>query len=279
MTSFDVTRPETPWVIFGPRGATEFKEQAAALLAASGRVYEVHACDLADEAGVLDAFARVVGVPGYFGWNWDALVDCLDDLHEPVTGGVGIVVVVHGADVLLGADHLKVFTTMLCLAADRANTAVDPDAGLRDQPVVIEHFVFLLDDVRAEEFAAGIEDPDVVVRVEGDFLTVALNLDAWRPEAAGRPKVSCLQGTQCDSRDRPAPGPSACPYACHPPAPRGGWRRGMGLCFRVRVPVQTALASSPAWWGRRPVRVVGSGSVTRVVGYSDSPSRLPSVSR
>ncbi|MET9888100.1 hypothetical protein ABZZ20_34255 [Streptomyces sp. NPDC006430] len=55
--------------------------------------------------------------------------------------------------------------------------------------MVIEHFVFLLDDVRAEEFAAGIKDPDVVVRVEGDFLTVALDLDVWRPEAAGRPKV------------------------------------------------------------------------------------------
>ncbi|MGW4503972.1 barstar family protein [Streptomyces sp. NPDC004436] len=150
----------------------------------------MHARDLADEAGVLDAFARAVGVPGYFGWNWDALVDCLDDLHEPVTGGVGIVMVVHGADALLGADHLKVFMMVLCLAADRANTAEDPDGHLRDQPVVIEHFLFLLDDVRADEFAAGIEHPDVVVRVEGDFLTVALDLEVWRPETAGRSKAS-----------------------------------------------------------------------------------------
>ncbi|MFD9537378.1 barstar family protein [Streptomyces sp. NPDC060010] len=190
MTSFDVTKPETPWVIFGPREAVEFKEQTETLRAAGGRVYEVHARDLTDEARVLDAFARAVGVPGYFGWNWDALVDCLDDLHEPVTGGVGIVVVVHGADVLLGADHLKVFMMVLCLAADRANTAVDPDGCLRDQPVVIEHFVFLLDNVRAEEFAAGITDPDLVVSVEGDFLTVALDLDVWRPEAIGRPQAS-----------------------------------------------------------------------------------------
>ncbi|MFB6561902.1 barstar family protein [Streptomyces sp. NPDC056400] len=190
VTSFNVAKPETPWVIFGPREAVEFKEQVAALSAAGGRVYEVHGRALMDEAGVLDAFARAVGVPGYFGWNWDALVDCLDDLHDAVTGGVGIVVVVHGADALLGADHLKVFMTMLCLAADRANTDVDPDGDLRDEPVVIEHFIFLLDEVRAEEFTAGIEDPDVVVSVEGDFLTVALNLDAWRPKAAGRPKVS-----------------------------------------------------------------------------------------
>ncbi|MFD5889712.1 barstar family protein [Streptomyces sp. NPDC060334] len=190
MTSFDVTKPETPWVIFGPREAVEFKEQTETLRTEGGRVYEVHARDLTDEARVLDAFARAVGVPGYFGWNWDALVDCLDDLHAPVTGRVGIVVVVHGADVLLGADHLKVFMMVLCLAADRANTAVDPDGCLRDQPVVIEHFVFLLDDVRAEEFAAGIMDPDLVVSVEGDFLTVALDLDVWRPEAIGRPQAS-----------------------------------------------------------------------------------------
>ncbi|MEV6576417.1 barstar family protein [Streptomyces sp. NPDC051577] len=189
MASFDVTKSETPWVIFGPREAVEFKEQTDALRVAGGRVYEVHARDLTDETSVLDAFARAVGVPGYFGWNWDALVDCLDDLHEPVTGGVRIVVVVNGADVLLGADHLRVFMMVLCLAADRANTAVDPDGCLREQSVVFEHFVFLLDDVRAEEFAAGITNPDLVVSVEDDFLTVAVNLDVWRPETIGRPQI------------------------------------------------------------------------------------------
>ncbi|MGW7141899.1 barstar family protein [Streptomyces xanthophaeus] len=190
MTPFDVSKPETPWVIFGPREAVEFEEQAATLRAVGGRVYELQARDLTDQVSTCDAFARAIGFPGYFGRNWDALVDCLDDLHDHATGGVGIVVIVHGADELLGADHLKVFMSVLCLAADRANTEVDPDGNLRDESVVIEHFVFLLDEVRAEEFAAGIEDPDVVVRVEGDFLTVALDLDVWRPKAAGRPKVS-----------------------------------------------------------------------------------------
>ncbi|MFD7554479.1 MULTISPECIES: barstar family protein [unclassified Streptomyces] len=190
MTTFNLAKPETPWVVFGPREAVEFTEQTAALSAAGGRVYELDARDLTGEVGVCEAFARVVGVPGYFGWNWDALVDRLDDTHEAITGGVGLVMVVHGADVLLGAEHLKVFMTTLCLAADRANTEVDPDGNLRDEPVVIEHFVFLLDKVRAEEFAARIEDPDLVVRVKDDFLTVALDLDAWRPDPAGRPKAS-----------------------------------------------------------------------------------------
>ncbi|MFC9795645.1 barstar family protein [Streptomyces sp. NPDC127584] len=122
IAAFDVAKPEAPWVIFGPSEAVEFNEQTAALHAAGGRVYEVHARDLTDEAGVLDAFAQAVGVPSCFGWNWDALVDCLDDLHETATGGVGIVVVIQGADALLWADHLKVFMRVLCLAADRANT-------------------------------------------------------------------------------------------------------------------------------------------------------------
>ncbi|AWZ05939.1 MULTISPECIES: hypothetical protein [unclassified Streptomyces] len=91
---------------------------------------------------------------------------------------------------LLWADNLKVFRTVLCLALDRANTEVDPDGNPKDDPVLIEHFVFLLDEVRAEEFAAGIDHPDLVVRAEGECLTTTLDLDVWRPKAVGRPKIS-----------------------------------------------------------------------------------------
>ncbi|MFE9845038.1 hypothetical protein [Streptomyces goshikiensis] len=91
--------------------------------------------------------------------------------------------------------------TMLCIGADRANNEVDPDGNLRDEPVVIEHFLFLLDEVSAEDFAAGIEHPDLVVRVKGDFLTGALDLDVWRPEAPGarRPPDPGSSGTRFDS--------------------------------------------------------------------------------
>ncbi|MFJ9788138.1 barstar family protein [Streptomyces globosus] len=177
-----MSRPVTPWVVFGPSEAAEFREQTAALEAAGGRAYHLDARDLSDMVSTCDAFAAAIGFPGYFGRNWDALVDCLDDLHPQDTGGVGIVVVVRGADVLLGAEHLRVFITMLCLAADRANnTEVDPDGDPRERPVVVEHFLFLLDHVEAEAFAPGIVHPDVVVEVGGGFLTVALDLAVWRP--------------------------------------------------------------------------------------------------
>ncbi|MBZ9595860.1 MULTISPECIES: barstar family protein [Streptomyces] len=181
MAPFDLSRPLTPWVVFGPRTSPVFDEQLSDLVRAGGRVHSLDARGLTDQVSTCDAFAELLGFPGYFGRNWDALVDCLDDLHPHVTGGVGIAVVVQGADALLGSLDLKVFMTSLCLAADRANTEVDPDGEPRNQPVVIEHFVFLLDEVKADEFAPLIEDPDLVVSAEGDFLTVALDLAVWRP--------------------------------------------------------------------------------------------------
>lgn len=178
---FDMSRPQAPWVVFGSQRAVEIEGQVAALEAAGGRSYHLQARDFTDMVSTCDAFAAALGFPGYFGRNWDALVDCLDDLHVHETGGVGIVVVVHGADVLLDSEDLKILMTTLCLAADRANTDVDPDGCPRERPVVIEHFVFLVDEVEVEQFAARIEDPDLVVEIVDGFLTVTLNLAVWRP--------------------------------------------------------------------------------------------------
>lgn len=184
---FDVSNPVAPWVIFGPEGAPEFDEQIAALRAKGGRVYHFDARDMPDLAGVCDQFADKLSFPGYFGRNWDALVDCLDDLHGHVTGGVGLVCVIHNADVLLDSDHVRDLVGTLCLAADRANTEFDLDGELRYRPVVVEHFVFLLDEVDAAAFAPLIEEPDdVVAAVDGVFATAALDLAAWRPETWAR---------------------------------------------------------------------------------------------
>lgn len=178
---FDLRRPQAPWVVFGSRDAVEIEEQVPAFEAAGGRSCHLHARDLTDMVSTCDAFAAALRFPGHFGRNWDALVDCLDDLHVHQTGGVGIVVLVHGADVLLDWQDLGVLVSVVCQAADRANTDLDPDGCPRDRPVVVEHFVFLLDEVDAERFAERIEDPDLVVASAGGFLTVTPDLAVWRP--------------------------------------------------------------------------------------------------
>ncbi|MFJ9547984.1 barstar family protein [Streptomyces erythrochromogenes] len=179
---FDVSLPVTPWVVFGPRGAPVFGEQIAALEAKGGRVYHFQAVDFLDRGTMFAEFAAKLGFPAYFGRNWPALVDCLDDLHGDVTGGVGVVCVIHGADVLLDSEDLRDLVSILCLAADRANTEFDLDGDPRDRPVVIEHFVFLLDEVPAREFADRIDEPEnVISSIEGNFVTAALDLEAWRP--------------------------------------------------------------------------------------------------
>ncbi|WP_267880775.1 barstar family protein [Streptomyces sp. HGB0020] len=69
---------------------------------------------LMTEQGIFSSFAKALQFPSYFGRNWDAMVDCLDDLCGAVTGGVGIAVVVHDADQLLETEHFPLFVSVLC---------------------------------------------------------------------------------------------------------------------------------------------------------------------
>ncbi|MEU6949145.1 MULTISPECIES: barstar family protein [unclassified Streptomyces] len=39
---------------------------------------------IVDKAGFMDRCAGTLGLPAWFGRNWDALADCLTDLPEPV---------------------------------------------------------------------------------------------------------------------------------------------------------------------------------------------------
>ncbi|MEV0094307.1 barstar family protein [Streptomyces sp. NPDC050738] len=179
MVSFDANSTRGPWVIFGPSDAKEFREQLDALQAAGGQVHHFQARDLLTERELFRVFAEKLEFPGYFGQNWDALVDCLDDLCAAVTGGVGMAGVIHDADMLATAEHLRLFVSVLCQAADRANSDVDLDGDPLDRPAIAEHFIFLLDEADVTDLTARIEHTDLVVTEEGQFLTVALNPDAW----------------------------------------------------------------------------------------------------
>ncbi|MFE7172458.1 barstar family protein [Streptomyces sp. NPDC057616] len=70
-----------------------------------GRVCHLDSRDLLTEQGIFSSFTDALQFPGYFGRNWDALVDCLGDVCGAVTGGVGGAVVVHDADRLVEAHY------------------------------------------------------------------------------------------------------------------------------------------------------------------------------
>ncbi|MFI8103269.1 barstar family protein [Streptomyces sp. NPDC086023] len=176
---FDLTGTQAPWVIFGPRDSRVISDQIENLVHHGGRVRELSANRLLDVGELFQEFSDKFSFPAYFGRNWDAMVDCLDDLCESVTDGVGVVGVIRGADVLMRAEHLKLFVSVLCQGADRANSSVDLDGEPRYRPAVIEHFVFLMDECDPKEVAARIEHSDLLVTVEGEHVTAELNPEVW----------------------------------------------------------------------------------------------------
>ncbi|MFI9375624.1 barstar family protein [Streptomyces parvulus] len=95
-----------------------------------------------DEPGIHQSFAEALRFPGYYGNNWDALVDCLDDLCAEVTGGSGIVGVIQAVDRFLDADHFPLLVSVLRQGAERANSSLDLDGFPLDRPAIAEHFVF-----------------------------------------------------------------------------------------------------------------------------------------
>ncbi len=148
-----------PFVVFGPTGAPGFRVRAAALEAAGGRVHHFDSRELTTEQGIHRSFAQALQFPGYYGANWDALVDCLSDLCGAATGGVGIVGVIHDAD--------------------RANALVDLDGVLLDRPALSEHFHIEFRDFDPESIALRVRRPDLTVTTGADHVAAALNPEVW----------------------------------------------------------------------------------------------------
>ncbi|WP_234543294.1 barstar family protein [Streptomyces shenzhenensis] len=180
MSSFDLTGTSEPWVLIVPEGTAGIRRQLSELTARGGLVHHFDARDLMTEQGVFRTFAEALRFPRYFGWNWDALVDCLDDLCGEVTGGgAGIAGVVHDADLLLRTEHFPLFVSVLCQGADRANSAVDLDGDPLDRPAVAEHFVLGFRDFDPEKIAARIELPGLLVTAGDGFVEAALDPAEW----------------------------------------------------------------------------------------------------
>ncbi|POX55408.1 hypothetical protein C3489_10170 [Streptomyces sp. Ru71] len=179
MSGFDITGTSEPWVVFVPRGHAEIDRQLGCLEDRGGRIYRIEARELMTPQSIYQSFARHLQFPGYFGQNWDAMVDCLDDLCGAVTGQIGIAGVIGEADLLLQLDHFPLFVSVLCQGADRANSSVDLDGFPLDRPAISEHFIFEFREFDREKVMRRVVQRDLVVTSGDTFVAAALNPEEW----------------------------------------------------------------------------------------------------
>ncbi|MET8684229.1 barstar family protein [Streptomyces sp. NPDC004732] len=179
MSAFDATGTAPPWVIFVPRGTTQIQQQLSALQSAGGHTYRFAASALLTEQDIHRTFATTLQFPGYYGRNWHALVDCLDDLCGAVTGRIGLAAVITDADQLLNAPFFPLLVSVLCQAADRANASTDLDGFPLDRPPIAEHFIFEFSDFDGERITRTVSQPDLTVTTGDAFVAAELNPDEW----------------------------------------------------------------------------------------------------
>jgi RNAse (barnase) inhibitor barstar len=111
---------ERLWLAGGSGAALKSALTAAQI----GEVYLLDGARARDKASFMSAIAATLRLPDYFGRNWDALVDCIDEIHwrdQPV-----VLVVDHGEQLL--ADAPGEIDTFL----DVIDEAVAPNPELPD---------------------------------------------------------------------------------------------------------------------------------------------------
>ncbi|MEU0080012.1 barstar family protein [Micromonospora tulbaghiae] len=169
----DFASPVEPWVVLARADDREVRHQLEALMP-DGVVRRLDPGNMVDEAGLFREFAEKLEFPSYFGHNWYALVDCLDDLHGAWHGKRPVVVVVDGADELVGKDFFPLFIALLCEAGERANLSLDADGLPRSRPPFPLHFVFLLAHLEPGEVAARLSvREDLRIRLVRDRVLVS----------------------------------------------------------------------------------------------------------
>ncbi|WP_405771867.1 barstar family protein [Streptomyces sp. NBC_00080] len=181
VTTPSLSQPTSPWVVFTAETDPWVSAEAAALLERGGLVFRLNARDLIEPASLFRTFARELSFPGDFGYNWDALVDCLHDWHGPGHGRNDVAILIDDADALLRADFLGLFVSVLCQAAWKANLQLDGDGVPHgDWPPFALHFVLLLEHTPPADFTEAISKGRWVdVKLTDERLTATLNSAYW----------------------------------------------------------------------------------------------------
>ncbi|WP_438289805.1 barstar family protein [Streptomyces sp. HUAS TT7] len=180
MNTPTLTEPRSPWVVVTHADDPWVRTETSQLREQGGRVFRLNGHELRDPASLFTAFARELSFPGYFGRNWDALVDCLHDWHGD-DEAQGVVVVIEHADDLLGAEFLGLFVSVLCQAAWKANVQLDAEGAPHDDwPPFALHFALLLDHTPPSAFAEpAAQGMDVGVAMWESRLTATLTGTDW----------------------------------------------------------------------------------------------------
>ena len=179
MVEFDPLGHLPPWVMFARRDDPIVPVLLETFQRRGGLVKTVDGGNVLGEAELFAEFARVFMFPSYFGHNWDALVECLDELHGDWHGRTDVVGVLESADRLLATDYLPLLVSVLCQAATRANAFVDDEGFPEDEPPIALHFILTCE---AESMSAIAEvlqnsdplrDPDRSLSVLDDYILVS----------------------------------------------------------------------------------------------------------
>ena len=105
-------------------------------------------------------------------------MDCLSDLCGEVTGGVGIVGVIHDADLILDADHFPLRLGPLPGRGPRQRVR-RPRRIPSLRPALSEHLHFEFRDFDPESIALRVRQPDLIATTGTDHVAAALNPEAW----------------------------------------------------------------------------------------------------
>ncbi|MFC5290560.1 barstar family protein [Actinokineospora guangxiensis] len=191
----DLGGVEEPWVVFAPSASSFADTQVRSVESRGGRVHHLQAQDLLDDAGVFRAFSTALSFHGYFGWNWDAMIDCLGDLCAAATDHVAALCVIHAADALTDPEHVQLLISSLVYGAERSCLDYDDLGESVYGPPVPLNFLFLLDSTTPADLATRLTGrTDLVVSETDDLVTVTLHPDewatSWRRDSRARPRMS-----------------------------------------------------------------------------------------
>ncbi|WP_052757801.1 barstar family protein [Streptomyces yangpuensis] len=176
-----LTEHRSPWVVFTSPADPWLASETAALVQRNGLVLRLDGREMRDPASVFRTFARELSFPGYFGHNWDALVDCLHDWHGPGHGNQDLAILIEHADDLLKSDFLGLFVSVLAQAAWNSNLRLDGDGELDEWwQRIAQHFVLLLDHTAPVAFTEkAARDMDVAVALSDGRLLATLTDVDW----------------------------------------------------------------------------------------------------